>query len=67
MKRVNEAFSDYGSGGKINTAVIENVILRKKTKVLEMEISSDDYIDIEEIESFNNFIKEKFEKLPCSA
>jgi DNA polymerase-3 subunit alpha (Gram-positive type) len=61
MKRVNEAFSDYGSGGKINTAVIENVILRKKTKVLEMEISADDYIDIEEIESFNNFIKEKFE------
>ncbi len=61
MKRVNEAFSDYESGGKINTAVIENVVLRKKAKILEMEISSDDYIDIEEIENFNNFIKEKFE------
>jgi DNA polymerase-3 subunit alpha (Gram-positive type) len=60
MKRINEAFSDYESGGNINTAVIESVTLRKRTKVLEMEISSDNYIEIGEIQSFNNFIKEKF-------
>ena len=60
MKKINEAFSDFKSGRNINTAVIESVILRKRTKVLEMEISSDNYIEIEEIESFNNFIMEKF-------
>lgn len=60
MKRVNEAFSDYESSGNINIAIIESVTLRKKTKALEMEISSDNYIDLEEIESFNKFIKEKF-------
>ena len=61
MKRVNEAFSDYKYGRNINTAVIESVTLRKRTKILEMEISSDNYIEIEEIESFSNFMKEKFD------
>lgn len=61
MKRVNEAFSDYKSSGNINTAFIESVTLRKKTKVLEMEISSDNYIEIGEIESFSNFIKSRFD------
>ncbi|MCI1581304.1 MAG: DNA polymerase III subunit alpha [Clostridium beijerinckii] len=60
MKRINEAFSDYESAGSINTAVIQSVVLRKKTKVLEMEISSDNYIELGEIESFNSFIKGKF-------
>ena len=60
MKKVNEAFSDYVYGGKINTALIESVILRKRTKVLEMAISSDEYIDLEEIESFKDYIKERF-------
>jgi DNA polymerase-3 subunit alpha (Gram-positive type) len=60
MKRINEAFSDFKSGRNINTAFIESVNLRKRTKVLEMEISSDKYIEIGEIESFNNFMKEKF-------
>ncbi|BCZ45410.1 DNA polymerase III PolC-type [Clostridium gelidum] len=60
MKKINEAFSDFRSGRNINIAVIESVILRKRTKVLEMEISSDNYIEIGEIESFNNFIMEKF-------
>ena len=60
MKRINEAFSDYKSGGNINTAVIESVTLHKRTSVLEMEISSEKYIEVGEIESFNNFVKEKF-------
>ena len=60
MKKVNEAFSDYVYGRKINTALIESVILRKRTKILEMKISSDEYIDLEEIESFKDFIKGRF-------
>jgi DNA polymerase-3 subunit alpha (Gram-positive type) len=61
MKRINEAFSDYKSGGNIINAVIESVTLRKRTKILEMEISSDKYIELGEIEGFNNFIKERFD------
>lgn len=60
MKKISEIFSDYGLGGNINRAVIEGVTLRKKTKTLEMTISCDKYIEIGEIESFNNFIKERF-------
>ncbi|MFT8350253.1 DNA polymerase III subunit alpha [Clostridium saccharoperbutylacetonicum] len=60
MKRVNETFSEYESRGNLNTAIIESVVLRKKTKILEMEISSDNYIELNEIESFNNFIKQRF-------
>lgn len=60
MKRVNEAFSEYESRGNLNTAIIESVVLRKKTKILEMEISSDNYIELNEIENFNNFIKQRF-------
>jgi DNA polymerase-3 subunit alpha (Gram-positive type) len=61
MKRVSEVFSDHKIDGNINTAVIESAIIHKRTKVLEMKISSDNYIEIEEIESLNKFIKERFE------
>lgn len=60
MKKISEIFSDYALGGNINTAVIEGVTLRKKTKTLEMKLSCDKYIEIGEIESFNKFIKERF-------
>ncbi|AQS11518.1 DNA polymerase III PolC-type [Clostridium saccharobutylicum] len=60
MKKVNEIFSDYECDGNINTAVVQSVTLRKKTKVLEMEISSDKYIEMIELESFNEFIKQRF-------
>ena len=50
MKRINEIFSDYEAGGNINTAIVESVVLRKRTKTLEMKISSDKYIEIGEIE-----------------
>lgn len=60
MKKVNEIFSDYECDGNINTAVVQSVTLRKKTKILEMEISSDKYIEMIELESFNEFIKQRF-------
>lgn len=60
MKRINEIFSDYTSDGNINTAVVEAVVLRKKTKTLEMKISSDKYIEIKEFEYLNKFIRKRF-------
>ena len=63
MKKVNEVFSDFNTGINIGNAVVENAILKKKTKTLEMKINSDKYIEIEEIVDLNNFIKERFRLL----
>ncbi|MBM7870867.1 DNA polymerase-3 subunit alpha (Gram-positive type) [Clostridium pascui] len=60
MRRINEIFSDYESGGNINTALVEAVVLKKNTKTLEMKISSDKYIEIREFEFLNKFIRERF-------
>ena len=60
MKRINEIFSDYEAGSNISLATVDGIILRKKSKALEINISSDKYIDINEIEELNNFIKERF-------
>ncbi|MCM8709844.1 DNA polymerase III subunit alpha [Clostridium sp. SYSU_GA19001] len=61
MKRINEIFSDYNAGGNLAAAMVEGVVLSKKTKTLELKISSDKYIDIREFEGLNNFIKERFD------
>ena len=60
MKRINEIFSDYEAGSNISLATVDGIILRKKSKALEIKISSDKYIEISEIEELNNFIKERF-------
>ncbi|HEY9063134.1 MAG TPA: DNA polymerase III subunit alpha [Pseudobacteroides sp.] len=60
MKRINEVFSDYKAEGNISTATVEAVVLKKKSKILEMKISSDKYIDVKEITGLNTFIKKRF-------
>jgi len=60
MKKINEIFSDYKTSGNITTALVEGVVLSKKTKTLELKINSDKYIDIREFEGLNKFIKERF-------
>ena len=60
MKRINEVFSDFNTGSNISTALVESAVLRKKSKTLELAISSDRYIEIQEIEELNNFIKRRF-------
>ena len=60
MKKLGEVFNDYESGGTIRCAEIEKVTLRKKSKALELKITSNQYIEIKEIERFNNFLKERF-------
>lgn len=60
MKRINEIFSDYNSVGNINTAIVETAIINKRSKCLEMKISSDKYIGLKEIEELNRFIRKRF-------
>jgi DNA polymerase III subunit alpha, Gram-positive type len=60
MKRINEIFSDYEARGNMNAAIVEAVVLSKKTKTLEMKISSDKYIEVREFERLNKFITQRF-------
>ena len=60
LKRINEIFSDYKAEGNINTAIVEGIVLKKKSKILELKISSDKYIDIKAIKGLNKFIRERF-------
>ncbi|MBU5486671.1 DNA polymerase III subunit alpha [Clostridium sp. MSJ-8] len=60
MKKVNEVFADYNTGVNIGTAVVDKITLKKKTKVLIMKITADKYIQMDEIEGLNAFIKKRF-------
>ena len=60
MKRVNEVFNDYEAGINISNALVERVILKKKSKILELEISSDNYIEVDEIEDLTSFMNRRF-------
>ena len=60
MKRIKEIFSDYNPGECIGSAVVEGVVLSKKTKSLEMKIKSERFISAEDIELLNNFIRNRF-------
>jgi DNA polymerase-3 subunit alpha (Gram-positive type) len=59
MKRISEIFSDYEVEGNLNTAMVQAVVLTKRTKTLEMKISSDKYIETSAIEALNQFIRER--------
>ena len=60
MKRINEVFSDFNTGSNISTALVESAVLKKKSKTLELAISSDRYIEIQEIENLITSLKEGF-------
>ena len=44
MKKISDIFSDYECKGNIKDAIIENVVLKKKTNALDINIISDEYI-----------------------
>lgn len=60
MKKIKEIFGDYEAMGNLNHALVEGVVLSKKTKSLEMKIKSDIYIEVRELECLNDFIKRRF-------
>ena len=60
LRKINEIFSDYKVDGNISTATVQAAVLKKKSKVLEIKLSSDKYINVKEIEGLNAFIKKRF-------
>ncbi len=60
LRRVNEIFSDYNAEGSLSTATVEGAVLKKKSKILEIKLSSDKYIDVKRIEGLNKFLRKRF-------
>ncbi len=60
MKKIKDVFSDYNAGDSIGAAMVEGVVLSKKTKTLELKIKSEKYIDAKEISCLNDFIRKRF-------
>lgn len=60
MKRIKDVFSDYNAGDSICEALVEGVVLSKKTKTIELKIISDKYIDEDETARLNGFMIKRF-------
>ncbi len=61
-KNVKEVFKDYNSNSfELNEALIENINLYKKKGTLELELSIEKDIKIEDIFKFEKYIEERFQ------
>lgn len=60
MKKICEIFSDFNAGKTLNNATVEKVVLKKKSKTLELGVISNEYIEIKDIERLNCFLRERF-------
>ena len=61
-KNVKEVFKDYNSNSfELNEASIENINLYKKKGTLELELSTEKDIKIEDIFKFEKYIEERFQ------
>ncbi|MDF2677598.1 MAG: polymerase alpha subunit, partial [Bacillota bacterium] len=65
MKRIKDVFSDFKLGDNISIAIVDDVVLSKNTKTIEMKISSDKYIELRELDNLNDFIKKRFGLNEC--
>ena len=60
-KLIGEVFSDYKTDSNIKDAIINSINLIKKANVLELNISSNEYIEIKELWYLEKFLKERFQ------
>ncbi len=60
-KLIKEVFSDCKSESTIMEAKIESLNLIKKYNVLEIEIQSENYIEIKDLWGFEKFLRERFQ------
>lgn len=60
-KLIGEVFSDYRTDSNIKDAIINSINLIKKANVLELNISSNEYIEIKELWYLEKFLKERFQ------
>ena len=61
QKSLQEIFSDYKTESNIKKVIIQKMNLIKKSNELELELFSDEYIEIKELWFFEKFLKERFQ------
>lgn len=61
VKLIGEVFSDYKTENNIKEAKILSLNLIKKVNVLEINLESNEYIEIKELWYFEKFLKERFQ------
>ena len=59
-KKIEEVFGDYKTESNIKKAIIQSINLIKKVNVLEINIISEEYIEIKELWLFEQFLRERF-------
>ena len=60
QKYIKEVFNDYNENNSIIEAEIENINLYKKTNKLQVKIASDKEIKLKEIDSFEEYLVNRF-------
>ena len=60
QKYIKEVFNDYNENNNIINAEIENINLYKKTNKLQVKIASDKEIKLKEIDSFEEYLVNRF-------
>ena len=60
QKQVKEVFNDYSEVNSMQDADITNINLFKKSNKLEIDLTSGKQINVDELESFQNFLVNKF-------
>ena len=60
QKQVKEVFNDYSEVNSMQYADVTNINLFKKSNKLEIDLTSGKQINVEELESFQNFLVNKF-------
>ena len=58
---VKDVFKDYKGQGNILEAQIENINLFKKSKKIEIKLSTEKQVKIQEISSFEEYLKTRFQ------
>ena len=60
-KQIKTVFSDYQTENVINQAKILELNFIKKANVLEIDLESENYLEIKELWYFEKFLKERFQ------
>ena len=58
---IKSTFKDYNASTQFAEAIIENVNLYKKSQKIEVEITSINLVNIEELDKFEEYLKNKFQ------
>ena len=61
IKTIGEVFSDYNSESNIKKAIIKSMNLIKSANVLELNIRSEEYIDVKELWLLEKFLRDRFQ------